>query len=189
VSAPQRSAELLTLEPLLDAVREGVEQAGWILSGLQKTTSHEYTGAWAGESTRSAYLFFHREDLPETVGVEAFLDETSQGLRGNLSMVLDGPPLGKVGHCLPVLERVVRASGETLAESYRTPVSLRLTHERRGTPLEQTAVEVRIKLIIPGAAMEAGAAAVSSLAGYTVGAFEALLERPEVAELLPPVIE
>ena len=48
---------LLTLEPLLDAVRLGVEDAGWTLSGLQKTTSHEFDGRWAGESTRSAYLF------------------------------------------------------------------------------------------------------------------------------------
>jgi hypothetical protein len=189
VSASQDSAQLISLEPLLDAVREGVEQAGWTLSGLQKTTSHEFAGAWAGESTRSAYLFFHRDDLPESVGVEVFLDETSQGLRGNLSMVLDGPPLGKVGPCAAVLDRVVRAAAETLAESYRTPVSLRLTHERRQVPLDDAAVEVRVKLLIPPAAMDAGASAISTLAAYTVGAFEALLERPEVAELLPPVVE
>lgn len=189
MSIPEGSAALLSLEPLLDAVREGIEQAGWTLSGLQKTTSHEFAGAWAGESTRSAYLFFHRDDLPESVGVEAFLDETSRGLKGNLSMVLDGPPLGKVGPAAAVLDRLVHAASETLAASYRTPVSLRLTHERRDAPLEETCVEVRIKLIIPGAAVEAGAAAVSSLATYTVGALESLLERPEVAELLPPVVE
>jgi hypothetical protein len=189
VSAPQGSASLLTLEPLLDAVREGVEQAEWTLSGLQKTTSHEFAGAWAGESTRSAYLFFHRDDLPESVAVEAFLDETSQGLKGNLSLVLEGPSLGRVGSAAAVLDRLVRAAAETLAASYRTPVSLRLTHERRGAPLEEAGVEVRIKLIIPPAAVEAGAAAVSALATYTVSAFESLLECPEVAELLPPVVE
>jgi hypothetical protein len=31
------------------------------LSGLQKTTSHQFEGRWEGESTRSAYLFFHSE--------------------------------------------------------------------------------------------------------------------------------
>ena len=62
---PRRSVnldEILTLEPLVDAVREGVESAGWHLSGLQKTTSLEFEGRWEGESTRSAYLFFHRAD-------------------------------------------------------------------------------------------------------------------------------
>ena len=39
---------VLTLEPLIDAVRDGVEATGWALSGLQKTTSHEYAGRWEG---------------------------------------------------------------------------------------------------------------------------------------------
>ena len=124
MSARGGAADLLTLEPLLEAVRTGVEDAGWLLSGLQKTTSHEFERKWAGESTRSAYLFFHRADLPESVGMEAFLDETSDGLRGNLALVLDGPPLGRLGGVSAVLERVAGATGETLPEGYRSPVAL-----------------------------------------------------------------
>jgi len=181
--------DLLTLEPLLEAVRDGVEHAGWTLSGLQKTTSHEFAGAWEGESTRSAYAFFHRDDLPETVGVEAYLDETSQGLRGNLALVLEGPALDRIGSVRGVLERVDRAASETFPTGYRTPVSVRVGTAGCRRPLGEAGVHVRVKLTIPGSAMEAGASAVSALASETVVAFEALLERPEVAELLPPVIE
>ncbi len=179
----------MTLEPLLDAVRSGVEGAGWSLSGLQKTTSHEFEGRWAGESTRSAYLFFHRADLPESVAMEAFLDETSEGLRGNLALVLDGPRLGRLGAVPEVLERVAHASLETLLDGYRTPVSLRLAVPNGDTPVERAEVQFRIKLKIPGAAMCAGASAVTVLSTAAVAAFEALLERPEVAEMLPPVID
>ncbi len=189
MSARGGAADLLTLEPLLEAVRTGVEDAGWLLSGLQKTTSHEFEGKWAGESTRSAYLFFHRADLPESVGMEAFLDETSDGLRGNLALVLDGPPLGRLGGVSAVLERVAGATGETLPEGYRSPVALRLSVPDGVTPADQAEVQFRIKLTIPGAAMCAGASAVSALSSATVAAFEALLERPEVAEMLPPVID
>ena len=94
---PQRpQGPLLTLEPFLDAVREGLEEAGWELSGLQKTTSFEFEGRWAGDSSRSAYLFFHRPDVPDWASVDAFLDETSRGLKGNLALVLDGPVLTEI---------------------------------------------------------------------------------------------
>ncbi len=189
MNRPQGRADLLTLEPLLEAVRTGVEEAGWLLSGLQKTTSHEFEGKWAGESTRSAYLFFHRSDLPESVAMEAFLDETSGGLRGNLALVLDGPRLGYLGAVPGVLERVAGASLETLPEGYCTPVSLRLAVPHGGTPVDRAEVQFRIKLSIPEAAMCAGASAVSALSSGAVSAFEALLERPEVAEMLPPVID
>ncbi len=189
MSAPEGKADLLTLEPLLEAVRTGVEDAGWVLSGLQKTTSHEFEGKWAGESTRSAYLFFHRSDLPESVAMEAFLDETSNGLRGNLALVLDGPSLGSLGAVPEVLERVARASGETLPEGYRTPVSLRVSVPGPDASASRADVQFRIKLTIPGRAICAGASAVSALSSSAVSAFEALLERPEVAEMLPPVID
>ncbi len=189
MSRPEGTADLLTLEPLLEAVRGGVEEAGWSLSGLQKTTSHEFEGRWAGQSTRSAYLFFHRTDLPESVAMEAFLDETSSGLRGNLALVLDGPCLGRLGPIQAILERVARASLETLPEGYRTPVSVRLGVPHGDTPASQAEVQLRIKLKIPGAAMCAGASAVAALSSSAIAAFEALLERPEVAELLPPVID
>jgi len=182
-------AQIVSLEPLLDAVREGVELSGWSLSGLQKTTSHEFDGAWAGESTRSAYLFFHRDDLPECVSVEGYLDETSRGLRGNLALVLEGPTLEQLGAVRGVLERVGCASDETLPPRYHAPVSVRLAVPRRGAPAGQAGVQVRFKLVIPSPAMQAGASAVSALASEAVSSFETLLERPEVAELLPSLVE
>ena len=71
------SASFLTLEPLIDALREAIEAAGWSLSGLQKTTSHQFEGRWEGESTRSAYLFFHRADGPDFASVDGYLDATA----------------------------------------------------------------------------------------------------------------
>jgi hypothetical protein len=183
------TSELLTLEPLLDAVRHGVERAEWTLSGLQKTTSHEFEGRWAGEATRSAYLFFHREDLPESVSVEAFLDETSRGLRGTLSLVLDGPRLGRLGPVREVLARVAGASGETLPGPGGNPVSLKLTVRAGPSSPEEAEAQIRVKLVIPVGTFESGHSAVADLAQRAVGAFEALLERPEVAELLPPVVD
>ena len=183
------ATSILTLEPLLEAVRGGVEEAGWQLSGLQKTTSHEFEGIWAGESTRSAYLFFHRQDLPESVSMEAFLDETSGGLRGNLAIVLEGPDLGRLGGVSKVLERVARASAETVPEGYATPVSVRVAVPDGDTPSRDASVQFRIKLTIPSAAVCAGASAVSALSSSVVMSFEALLERPEVAGMLPPVID
>jgi hypothetical protein len=41
MNASQRDP-LLTLEPLIEAIRSGIEDSGWELSGLQKTTSHQF---------------------------------------------------------------------------------------------------------------------------------------------------
>ena len=56
--SPNRENSILTLEPLIDVVRAAVEGGGWSISGLQKTTSHQFEGRWEGEATRSAFLFF-----------------------------------------------------------------------------------------------------------------------------------
>jgi hypothetical protein len=116
---------LLTLEPLLEAVREGLEADGWELSGLQKTTSYEFEGRWAGDSSRSAYLFFHRTDVPEWVSVDVFLDETTRGMRGNLALVLEGPELARMGRPSEVLEALAGVASESLPAGYRTPLTLR----------------------------------------------------------------
>lgn len=180
---------LLTLEPLVDAVQDGVEHAGWKLSGLQKTTSMEFEGKWAGASTRSAYLFFHRPDLPEAVSVDVFLDETTDRLKGNLALVVEGPELASVTDVPSLLARVARASAETLPEGYRTPLTLRLgMADSRGDPGEAT-LQFRFKLALPRTAIRTGGSATSALASAAVAAFEQLLERPEIAELLPPVVE
>jgi hypothetical protein len=183
------SGPILTLEPLVEAVRDGLTASGWQLSGLQKTTSREFEGRWAGESTRSAYLFFHRPDLPDSVSVESFLDETSRGLKGNLSLVVDGPRLHEVGALRQVLQRLAAATGETLPSGYRTPISARVALDDPTTAPGEGEVQVRVRLLLPGAAMDAGESAVSALVSGAVSAFERLLERPEVAELLPPVMD
>ena len=81
--------KIYTLEPLIEAVRAGVESTDWKLSGLQKTTSHQFEGKWEGESTRSAYLFFHLPNGPDYASIDVYLDETTQGLAGNLALVVD----------------------------------------------------------------------------------------------------
>jgi hypothetical protein len=180
---------ILTLEPLLAAVREGVELAGWVLSGLQKTTSHEFEGRWAGESTRSAYLFFHRPDLPDSVSAEAFLDETSRGLQGNLTLVVEGPTYGELGRASSVLERVAAAASETFPPTCRVPLALRLRLPESSVAVERAEVQVRIRVHLPEARVEGGELAVQHFAQAALGAFEQLLERPEVAELLPPIVD
>lgn len=180
------ASPLLTLEPLIEAVREGVEARGWALSGLQKTTSHQFEGRWAGDSTRSAYLFFHRPGVGDDVSVDVFLDETSQGLFGNLALVVDARPLGEVGEVGAALGALGRLAGATLPEGFRTPVTLRFRSEDGDRPPEEAATEIRFKLRIPRAALEAGTPAVVSLCRATVEAFETLLADPVLASFRSP---
>lgn len=185
MSTASERSPILTLEPLLEAVRNGVEEAGWTLSGLQKTTSHEFEGRWAGESTRSAYLFFHREPLPDWASVEAFLDETSKGLRGNLSLVVDGPELGALEGMPGLLADLARVAGESLPEGFRTPVTVRLRLPSPDADPSAAETGYRFKLHLPRTAIEAGASAVSALASAAVGAFETALAHPALAPHLP----
>ncbi|RMH12915.1 MAG: hypothetical protein D6701_12915 [Gemmatimonadetes bacterium] len=178
-----------TLEPLIDAVREGIESAGWPMSGLQKTTSREFEGRWDGEDSRSAYLFFHRDDLPEGVAVEGFLDETSDGLRANLSLVVDLPPLDRLGDARALLAGLSRVVGDCLPEDYRTPFSLRLSVAGPGADPARAAVQARLKLRVPAAALRAGAGAVQALAATTARAFERALAHPELALLVREAAE
>lgn len=175
---------ILTLEPFIEGVRDGAEGAGWRLSGLQKTTSHEFEGRWAGESTRSAYLFFHRADLSDEVSVEAFLDETSKGLRGNLSLVVEGPELFELPPFPDLLGHLSTAVRAAVPEGYRTPITLRAGLTDPESPPGAAEVQLRVKLRFPRTAMEAGHSAVSALTSATVAAFETLLTRPELRALL-----
>lgn len=172
-----------TLEPLIEAVREGVEGKGWTLSGLQKTSSTEFEGRWAGESTRSAYLFFHRDDL-ETVSVEAYLDETSRGLTGNVGLVADVRPLWELVSVPAALERVAELARTHFPEGYQTPVTLRLRLPRADESAQEAELEARVKLRIPRAAIEAGSSAISALAAAVITSLEALLEDPAAGEVL-----
>lgn len=183
MSPREERSELLTLEPLLDAVRQGIEAAGWTLSGLQKTTSHEFTGRWAGDSTRSAYLFFHREGLPDDVSVDAFLDETSRGLRGNVALVLKGPDLEEIPEVGTFIAELGRVAAGRLPEAFRAPLSVRFSVADVHDAAE-AASEVRFKVRLPASAIRAGGSAVHALCETLVGDFEGLLRHEELAGLL-----
>jgi hypothetical protein len=172
---------LETLEPVIEAVREGLEDRGWTLSGMQKTTSFEYEGRWAGETSRSAYLFFHKESRGEGVSIDAFVDETSRGLRANLALVMELPPLGSLPAAPEMLDRVRAGAERWLMEGYRTPVSLRFRLSDTSRRPGNAETEVRIKLTVPKTAFEAGSAAVSTLAGATADAFEQVLQDSDLA--------
>lgn len=177
---------LLTLEPLIDAVRDGVQAAGWVLSGLQKTTSHQFEGRWEGDSTRSAYLFFHLPGGPDWASVDVYLDETTRGLTGNLALAVDTRTLDG----LPDVHEVLRALGTLarahLPEGYRTPVTLRLRLDDARMTAEDASSEVRFKLRIPRTALDAGAGVVAALASASARAFTDLLGAPDLARFLEP---
>jgi hypothetical protein len=177
---------ILTLEPLVDAVRDGVELAGWALSGLQKTTSHQFEGRWEGDSTRSAYLFFHRPDGPEWASIDVYLDETSRGLAGNLALVVDTRPLRDLPDIRTMLASLAAMARGHLPEGYQTPVTLRLRLDDAEAVPDDATSEVRFKLRIPRVALDAGAGAVSALSSATVRAFAALIDDADLTSLLEP---
>jgi len=183
-TGPRRSVNLdgiLTLEPLLEAVREGVERRGWRLSGLQKTTSLEFEGRWEGESTRSAYLFFHRDDESDEVSIDVYLDETSQGLAGNLALVVDLAPLAELGDPTVVLGALRDLAKREMPSGYSTPLTLRLRLPSAGAETSRAEVEARFKLTLPSRAIAAGAGEVQSLTLQAVAAFERILRAGELA--------
>jgi hypothetical protein len=182
MNAPQRDP-LLTLEPLIEAIRSGIEDSGWELSGLQKTTSHQFEGRWAGDSTRSAYLFFHRPEKADGASIDVYLDETSRGLAGNLALVMDSRDLSGLGDVPSALRTLGGISADALPEGYRTPLTLRLRLDR-GQEVGQASSEIRFKLRIPRAAFEAGADSIAALAGSTVSAFQELLSDERLSTFL-----
>jgi hypothetical protein len=183
VTDPAR-APLLTLEPLIDAVREGVEAAGWELSGLQKTTSHQFEGRWEGDSSRSAYLFFHPPEGPDWVSVDVFLDETTRGLAGNVALVVDLEPLGVLGDVPDMLRVLGGLSTEFLPPGYRTPVTLRFRLDDGAQEPGEADAEARFKLRLPKSVLEAGASAVAALASSTVRSLEELMNSAELSAYL-----
>jgi len=175
---------ILTLEPLIDAVREGVEGAGWELSGLQKTTSHDFEGRWEGESTRSAYLFFHSPLAPDPVSVDVYLDETSRGLTGNLALVVDLVSLGELGPPAEALRVLGELSARVLPDGHGSPLTLRLRLPDGSATPEIAETEVRFKLRLPKSVIAAGPTSVRRLARATLAAFEEILRAPELLRYL-----
>ena len=166
---------LLTLEPFIEAVQDGITSSGWLLSGLQKTTSHQFEGRWEGESSRSAYLFFHDGEGPDFVSIDVFLDETTKGLKGNLALVVTGPELGVLGPMPDLLATLARVTADCLPEYSHTPFVLRLRMDDPKDDPRAAETEVRIKLTIPSETLSAGANAVSALASAATAAFERAL--------------
>ena len=163
---------LLTLEPFIEAVQEGITRAGWVLSGLQKTTSHQFEGRWKGESSRSAYLFFHSDESPDFVSIDVYLDETTKGLKGNLALVVTGPELGLLEPMPDLLSALGRVTAECLPEHYETPFVVRLRMDGPEVDPRTADSEIRLKLTIPSEVLSAGASAVSALASTATAAFE-----------------
>lgn len=182
-STPARP--LLTLEPLIEAVREGVEAEAWELSGLQKTTSHQFEGRWAGESTRSAYLFFHRPAGPDWASVEAFLDEATDHLEGNLALVVDARRLGALGDPVSALGALGALAADAFPVGLKVPVSLRLRLDDRHQPVGDASTEIRFKIRVPRSALAAGAPAVTALCTAAAGDFSRLLDHPGLAPFVP----
>jgi hypothetical protein len=173
---PSGDGAILTLEPLVEAVRVGVEATGrWTLSGLQKTTSHQFEGRWDGESTRSAYLFFHAEEGPDFASLDIYLDETTGGLTGNVALVVDLAPLGRVGDPRAVLAELGRMSADALPARQARPVTLRLRLEDASEAAADAGTEVRFKLRIPTRTIGQGSGAIRSLMSEAVTAFEGIL--------------
>ncbi|GMV04864.1 MAG: hypothetical protein AMXMBFR53_11440 [Gemmatimonadota bacterium] len=175
---------LLTLEPLIEAVREGVESMGWTLSGLQKTTSHQFEGRWAGDSSRSAYLFFHRPEGPEWASVDVFLDETTQGLMGNLALVVDARRLGEVGGAAACLAALAKMAAGSFPAGLGTPITLRFRLDDAGAAPEDAETEARFKVRIPRATLRAGAGAARDQSAAAVAAFGRLMDDPALRPFL-----
>ena len=179
------SEAILTLEPLLEAVREGVEGDGWELSGLQKTTAFEFEGRWAGDTSRSAYLFFHTSGAPDWVTIDVFLDETSRGLKGNLALVLEGPELARMESPRKVLAHLAEVARDALPQGYRTPLTLRYRLPRLGDDPGESDTEFRFKLYIPAGAIRSGHSAVAALCTSVAGAFRGILDSGQLGSLGP----
>ena len=173
----------LTLEPLIDALREAIEGVGWELSGLQKTTSHQFEGRWKGESTRSAYLFFHRSDGPDFASLDVYLDETSRGVTGNVALVVDLRPMGEVGEAEDVLSALASLSAGELRGGQRRPLSLRFRIDDVESAVESAATEVRFKVRLPRTVIRAGRSATFAWLDAVVSAFTEILRSPELALL------
>jgi hypothetical protein len=174
------SDPILTLEPLIEAVRAGVEGAGWALSGLQKTTSHQFEGRWEGESTRSAYLFFHSVSGPEWASLDVYLDETGRGLTGNLALVVDLAPPRSLGPAQALLKAMAELAGSALDDGLRRPLTLRFRLSDVDGDVGDAETEVRFKARLARGTLEAGEAAVRDFSAEVVAAFEQMLRSPEL---------
>ena len=139
--------------------------------------------AGRGDSTRSAYLFFHA-DRWDDASIDVFVDETTRGLSGNLALVLSGPPLGVLGSAAGTLSSLSAVASSCLPKDHPTPLTLRLRLPDSSAILGHAEVEVRFKLRVPSTAIAAGPSAVVALSAETTECFEELLGHETVRSIL-----
>jgi hypothetical protein len=147
---------------------------------MQKTTSLEFEGRWEGESTRSAYLFFHSPNGPDDVSIDVYLDETSRGLTGNLALVVDVAPLARLGEPARLLGVLGGLANAEMPAGHASPLTLRLRLADGSKDPGGAEGEVRFKLVFPGRIIAEGSGEVRRLALQAVAAFERILESAEL---------
>lgn len=163
-----------TLEPFLSVLRPLLEGGGWVLSGLQKTTSYEYEGAWEGATLRSAYAFFHKEGDEDGDGpsLEAYLDETEDGLEGALSLVMAAPGPDLEPQVTRVLGRALDTAAQAVPEGIPAPVSITYSGRPGATEPSSIQARVRFKARIPATAIAGGERTLRSVVRSILDAFE-----------------
>lgn len=147
---------------------------------MQKTTSLEFDGRWEGESTRSAYLFFHAREGPDDVSIDVYLDETSRGLTGNLALVVDVAPLARLGEPTRVLGILGGLAKAEMPSGHASPLTLRLRLPDGSKDPGGADGEVRFKLVLPSRSIAAGSGEIRRLAVEAVEAFERILGSVEL---------
>ncbi len=177
---------LLTLEPLITVVRDALSGAGWKLSGLEKTTSHEFVGRWEGGGSRRAYLFFHCDRVADFVRIDSFLEESPRGLRGDLALVFAAPELADLTPMPQFLAALSRMTVDCMPEGYKIILSVKLRLEGPREDPRDAETEVRLRLPIPAGAIDAGGYAVSSLVSLAVAGFERMTGHETFAMLGDP---
>jgi hypothetical protein len=187
---PASGFPIQALDGLLEPLRAGLEESGWSLAGERHGTGEGATRRRDRPArVRMADFFFHRSDLPCSVAVEGAFREGPGGVQGELVFVVEGPALSELGRASTLLERVSEAVRETFPDFPEAPLSLTLRLPSACLPPSDAHVELRVHLPLARRGFEGGAPALLPLIQESVAAFERLLERPEVAELLPPVME
>ncbi len=109
-----------------------------------------------------------------------YLDETSRGLTGNLALVVDLAPLGRVGDPADLLADLGALSKREMPASYAAPVTLRLRLPDGATDPAEAEVEMRFKLSLPSRIISEGGVGVRALAITAMASFERILASSEL---------
>lgn len=183
---------LVSLESFVDAVHEGATRAGWIPVSQEKSGREYLSGAGTRSPVQVAntvLLRFHRSDLPCEVMLEVMAEEAEQGLSGRLSLVLFGPRYVELGPAATALNKVSAAVRETFRRNEAISIALDLMLDTPSLPGSEARIRLRVSSQMPQRRIREGAVSVRCLLLSEISSMERLLECPEVAEFLPPVVE